>query len=64
MDSVRGRAVRRGIARLLAVCAVLFGLFLMHGAPATAAEGCHGAMSDTAALPLPPMTGMAPMTGP
>ncbi|MQY40709.1 hypothetical protein SRB17_87420 [Streptomyces sp. RB17] len=38
------QAGRRGVARLLAVCAVLFGLFLMHGAPATAAEGCHGAM--------------------
>lgn len=37
-------ARRRGIARLLVLCAVLFGLFLMHGAPATAAEGCHGAM--------------------
>ncbi|MER5749236.1 hypothetical protein [Streptomyces sp. NPDC002088] len=32
------------MARLLAVCAVLFGLFLMHGAPVTAAGGCHGAM--------------------
>ncbi len=44
------QAGRRGVARLLAVCAVLFGLFLMHGAPATAAEGCHGAM--TAASPM------------
>ncbi|MFD5515716.1 hypothetical protein [Streptomyces sp. NPDC127066] len=32
------------MTRLLAVCAVLFGLFFMHGAPATAAGGCHGAM--------------------
>ncbi|MGW4673372.1 hypothetical protein [Streptomyces sp. NPDC004324] len=32
------------MARVLAVCAVLFGLFLMHGAPATAAGGCHGSM--------------------
>ncbi|WP_307811564.1 hypothetical protein [Streptomyces fildesensis] len=46
-----GQAPRRGIARLLALCAVLFGLFLMHGAPATAAEGCHGAMSATAPMP-------------
>lgn len=46
-----GQAGRRGIARLLALCAVLFGLFLMHGAPATAAEGCHGAMSATAPMP-------------
>ncbi|MFE9875608.1 hypothetical protein [Streptomyces sp. NPDC005784] len=52
MDSAQ--ASRPGIARLLAVCAVLFGLFLMHGTPATAAEGCHGAMhADTAS----PMTG-------
>ncbi|MET7912499.1 hypothetical protein ABZU45_32285 [Streptomyces avermitilis] len=40
-----GQARRRGFARLLALCAVLFGLFLMHGAPATAAKGCHGTMS-------------------
>jgi hypothetical protein len=44
------QAGRRGVARLLAVCGVLFGLFLMHGAPATAAEGCHGAM--TAVSPM------------
>ncbi|MET9450651.1 hypothetical protein [Streptomyces cinerochromogenes] len=37
-----GRAGRRGIARLLAMCAVLFGLFLMHGSPVSAAGGCHG----------------------
>ncbi|MFI5795054.1 hypothetical protein [Streptomyces sp. NPDC051677] len=58
MDSAQ--AGTRGVVRLLAVCAVLFGLFLMHGAPATAADGCHGAMTaaspmtsghDTAALP-------------
>ncbi|MFG2792010.1 hypothetical protein [Streptomyces sp. NPDC048419] len=39
---------RRGVSRLPAVCALLFGLFLMHGAPATAAEGCHGAMTAVA----------------
>ncbi|MFG2476936.1 hypothetical protein [Streptomyces fagopyri] len=39
-----GQAGRPGVARLPAVCAVLFGLFLMHGAPTTAAGGCHGAM--------------------
>ncbi|MER5382978.1 hypothetical protein ABT040_22300 [Streptomyces sp. NPDC002688] len=39
-----GQAGNRGVTRLLAVCAVLFGLFLMHGAPATAVGGCHGAM--------------------
>ncbi|MFF7638252.1 hypothetical protein ACFZB9_34660 [Kitasatospora sp. NPDC008050] len=36
--------------RLLAVCAVLFGLFLMHGTPATAASGCHGGMPVTAGV--------------
>jgi hypothetical protein len=46
------QAGRRGVARLLAVCALLFGLFLMHGAPATAAEGCHGAMPAIAAAPM------------
>jgi hypothetical protein len=38
----------RGLARLLALCAVLLGLFLMHGAPASAADGCHGAVPTTA----------------
>ncbi|MFC9278319.1 hypothetical protein [Streptomyces collinus] len=33
-----------GVARLWAVSAVLLGLFLTHGAPATAVDGCHGAM--------------------
>ncbi|MEU1503032.1 hypothetical protein [Streptomyces sp. NPDC005732] len=42
-----GRVGNRGVARVLAVCAVLFGLFLMHGAPATAAGGCHGSMPAT-----------------
>lgn len=46
------QADRRGLARLLSVCAVLCGLFLMHGAPATAAEGCHGAMSAVAHAPM------------
>ncbi|MGW1258796.1 hypothetical protein ACWD5Q_27335 [Streptomyces sp. NPDC002513] len=45
------QAGRRGITLLPAVCAVLFGLFLMHGAPATATEGCHGAMPAMAASP-------------
>ncbi|GHJ41695.1 hypothetical protein [Streptomyces sp. TS71-3] len=44
-------AGRRGAARLIAVCAVLFGLFFMHGAPATAMEGCHGAVPVIAAPP-------------
>lgn len=48
--AVTGRVHSRGIVRLLVLCAVLLGLFLMHGAPATAAEGCHGTMS---AAPMP-----------
>lgn len=39
---VRSGQIRRGPARLLAVCAVLLGVFLMHGAPAVAAGGCSG----------------------
>ncbi|MCX4878273.1 hypothetical protein [Streptomyces sp. NBC_00847] len=47
-----GQVSRPGMARLIGVCALLLGLFLMHGAPATAAEGCHGAMpSATAHMP-------------
>ncbi|WP_405779264.1 hypothetical protein OG512_03670 [Streptomyces sp. NBC_01378] len=45
-----GHAGRRGIARLVAVCAVLFGLVLMHGSPASAAEGCHGSMPAPASM--------------
>ena len=62
----RAQAAKRGTARLLTVCAVLFGLFLMHGAPSTAAEGCHGGMgmgaaggSTTAGMAGTPMTGVA-----
>lgn len=45
--------------RALAVCGVLLGLFLMHGAPASAAQGCHGA-----ALRMAPMTSAAPTADP
>ncbi|MFE7326920.1 hypothetical protein ACFU8W_18340 [Streptomyces sp. NPDC057565] len=60
-----GQPSERGSARLVAVCAVLLGLFLMHGAPATAAEGCHGAMPSVT-VPMhdghsaPTMTSTAP----
>jgi hypothetical protein len=40
-------------ARLLAVLAVLFGLFLMHGNPAMAMGGCPGALSASADRPAP-----------
>ncbi|WP_241540147.1 hypothetical protein [Streptomyces sp. M41(2017)] len=40
-----GHRNRRGGMRLFTLCAVLLGLFFMHGAPASAAGGCHGATS-------------------
>ncbi|WP_432167928.1 hypothetical protein [Streptomyces sp. bgisy031] len=48
-DSIGQRGRRRVNARLPALCAVLLGLFLMHGSPASAAEGCHSPMSAPAA---------------
>jgi hypothetical protein len=42
---------------MLVLGAVLAGLFLMHGAPASAAAGCHDAMTVTAAAPGPAATG-------
>ncbi|TVZ83261.1 hypothetical protein [Streptomyces sp. BK340] len=36
------RTRRPGITRLLTSCAILLGLFLMHGSPAAAVDGCHG----------------------
>lgn len=56
-----GQAGNRGVTRLLAVCAILFGLFLMHGAPATAAGGCHGAMPAMSS-PMPGGHDVAPAT--
>ncbi|MFI6686425.1 hypothetical protein [Streptomyces sp. NPDC050485] len=53
---------RRALARLLTLCAVLLGLFLMHGSPASAAGGCHGASSATASMPyVHGSTAMTPM---
>lgn len=49
MDRRRTRVP--GTSRLLVLCAVLCGLFLMHGAPTSAAEGCHDAMAMSAAAP-------------
>lgn len=47
----RRRTRTPGTSRLFVLCAVLCGLFLMHGAPASAAEGCHDAMTMSAAAP-------------
>ncbi|WP_407917959.1 hypothetical protein [Kitasatospora sp. NE20-6] len=53
MDTATGE--RRPTGLLLSVCALLLGLFLMHGAPASAA-GCHGALADRmAGAPAPAM---------
>ncbi|MFI6471051.1 hypothetical protein ACIBL5_12465 [Streptomyces sp. NPDC050516] len=52
-----GRTRGAGLSRLLVLCAVLFGLFAMHGAPASAAAGCHGEMAEPAPVtaPMKPM---------
>ncbi|AUG78697.1 hypothetical protein CFP65_3924 [Kitasatospora sp. MMS16-BH015] len=38
---------RRALTRLYVLCAVLAGLFLMHGSPASAASGCHRTSAET-----------------
>ncbi|MFF2009529.1 hypothetical protein ACFVWY_10705 [Streptomyces sp. NPDC058195] len=53
----RGRTRAPGASRLFVLCAVLWGLFLMHGAPASAVEGCHDARAMTAAAPDAAATG-------
>ncbi|GAA2793169.1 hypothetical protein RMN57_20775 [Kitasatospora sp. CM 4170] len=66
-----GRGGGRTAARLLAVCALLAGLFLMHGSP-TSAGGCHEpaapapatAPHHTAADPAAPQHAAAPPTAP
>ncbi|WP_327365458.1 hypothetical protein [Streptomyces sp. NBC_01217] len=50
MDRTPERAP--GVSQSLVLCAVLLGLFLMHGAPASAAEGCHGATAVTSDLSM------------
>ncbi|MFI5877613.1 hypothetical protein ACIBAH_35375 [Streptomyces sp. NPDC051445] len=59
-----GQTRGRDIPRLLALCAVLVGLFLMHGAPATAAGGCHGEMTLPGPMPVPTTVAMASLTSP
>ncbi|ANP50545.1 hypothetical protein J2Z21_004281 [Streptomyces griseochromogenes] len=43
------RATGPGIPRLFALCAVLLGLFLMHGSPTAAGGGCHSEMGTATA---------------
>lgn len=54
----------QGFARLLVVCVVLAGLFLMHGAPASAAEGCHSMTSASMLAPMPGTGGHSAATAP
>lgn len=47
-----GASGGRARARWLAACALLLGLFLMHGAPASAGTGCHATASGPAQTAL------------
>ena len=49
-------ARHRRVVRPTVLIAVLLGLFLMHGGPAAADGGCHGAMADTAVTQPAPAT--------
>jgi hypothetical protein len=60
----RSRAHRTstpGRSRVLVLCALVAGLFLMHGSPATAAVGCHGHQNPVAAPAHPAAGGGAAM---
>lgn len=59
----RGRTRTPGGSRLLVLCAVLCGLFLMHGAPASAAEGCHDATAVTAPVSMTTTAGHPAVRG-
>ncbi|MFE9535037.1 hypothetical protein [Streptomyces sp. NPDC006691] len=58
-----GRVRRVELSRLLVLCAVLFGLFAMHGAPASAASGCHGDFATAAPMGTPMSMGHTNMWG-
>lgn len=49
-------ARHRRVVRPAVLVAVLLGLFLMHGGPAAADGGCHGAMADTTVTQPAPAT--------
>ncbi|WP_035841378.1 hypothetical protein [Kitasatospora azatica] len=61
--SGHGATARRAGARLLLLCAVLVGLFLMHGAPATAVGGCHDG-ARTVSMPSHAMHPAEPVAAP
>ncbi|MEV6948642.1 hypothetical protein AB0N07_43335 [Streptomyces sp. NPDC051172] len=56
-------ARHRRVVRPAVLVAVLLGLFLMHGGPAAADGGCHGAMADTAVTQPAPTTMAAHSAG-
>jgi hypothetical protein len=58
---VDGETGRPGWARWTAVCGLLLGLFLMHGAPSSA-TGCHDSMTGPTGTGS--MTGVSPITDP
>lgn len=53
---MRGTASARVFARLLTLCAVLAGLFFMHGLPAQACAGGTGGMPATVTTASPPVS--------
>ncbi|MEU6050221.1 hypothetical protein ABZ829_07210 [Streptomyces xanthochromogenes] len=58
-----GQTRRVGLSRLLVLCALLFGLFSMHGAPASAATGCHGDLAPATPMGAPMNMGHTDMWG-
>ncbi|WP_331446511.1 hypothetical protein [Streptomyces xanthochromogenes] len=58
-----GQTRRVGLSRLLVLCALLFGLFSMHGAPASAATGCHGDLAPATPMGAPMSMGHTDMWG-
>jgi hypothetical protein len=56
---MRGTAVSGAVARLLAACAVLVGLFLMHGLPAQSCAAGSGMATTAHPLEAAPVPAMA-----
>ncbi len=52
------------VSRWLAVCALVLGLFAMHGLPAAAGTGCHDDPTVTMTDPAPVAQPMAPVAAP
>lgn len=62
MDGRADTALR--VSRWLTVCALMLGLFAMHGLPAAAGTGCHGDPTVTMTDPAPVAQPMAPVAAP